>query len=160
MLNEIVPYQEKDHDRLVDIWYKAVRLTHTFLSEEDIQFYHHIVRTEALQGVEIWMETNQSNVPTGFIGLDGTKIEMLFVDPNYHGQGVGTRLIKHAEQIKGSCLLVDVNEQNKGATAFYKRYGFVQTGRSELDGTGRPFPLLHLELKKTSKVGLKYTIGG
>lgn len=34
----IVAYQEKDHDRLVDIWHKAVVHTHTFLTEKDIQF--------------------------------------------------------------------------------------------------------------------------
>ncbi|WP_282940023.1 acetyltransferase [Paenibacillus sp. RC67] len=147
MLNKIVPYREKDHDKLVDIWYRAVRLTHTFLTEEDIEFFHHLVQTEALTGVEIWMEINENEVPTGFIGLDESKIEMLFVDPNYHGQGIGTRLIKHAENLKGSHLKVDVNEQNEGAHAFYQRYGFVQTGRSELDGTGRPFPILHLELE-------------
>jgi len=26
--------------------------------------------------------------------------------------------------------------------------GFVQTGRSELDGEGNPFPLLHLKLQQ------------
>ncbi|MGE5702416.1 MAG: GNAT family N-acetyltransferase [Clostridia bacterium] len=69
------------------------------------------------------------------------------VDLSYHGQGIGSRLLKHAELQKGSHLYVDVNEQNEQAFAFYKRHGFTQTGRSEIDGTGRPFPLLHLERK-------------
>ncbi|UNK16968.1 acetyltransferase [Paenibacillus sp. N3/727] len=147
MDNKIVSYEQNYHEKLVDIWYRAVVLTHTFLSEKDIQFYHHIVQNEALHEVEIWVEVNGNNEPIGFIGLNGTKIEMLFIDPDYHGQGTGSRLIKNTEKLKGSHLKVDVNEQNEGACAFYKRYGFVQTGRSELDGTGRPFPLLHLELK-------------
>ncbi|MGM1048064.1 MAG: acetyltransferase [Bacillota bacterium] len=147
MSNKIVPYQQNYHEKLVDIWYRAVVITHTFLSEKDIQFYHHIVQNEALKEVEVWVEVNGNNEPIGFIGLNGSKIEMLFVDPNYHGQGIGSRLLKNTEKLKGSHLEVDVNEQNEGARAFYKRYGFVQTGRSELDGTGRPFPLLHLELK-------------
>jgi putative acetyltransferase len=41
-------------------------------------------------------------------------------------------------------LRVDVNEGNPGALAFYRRLGFTQTGRSPLDGAGRPYPLLHL----------------
>jgi putative acetyltransferase len=41
-------------------------------------------------------------------------------------------------------LTVDVNEQNPGALAFYLRMGFVARGRSERDGQGRPYPLLHL----------------
>ncbi|RAV23130.1 acetyltransferase [Paenibacillus contaminans] len=146
----IVPFQEQDHDRLVEIWYEAVRDTHTFLTEEDIDFYHQMVKNGALDEVELWVEQNENNVPRGFIGLDGTKIEMLFVDPKYHGKGIGTRLIKHAEAIKGGNLQVDVNEQNEGACAFYKRYGFVRTGRSELDSSGRPFPLLHLSKTEAS----------
>jgi putative acetyltransferase len=43
-------------------------------------------------------------------------------------------------------MSVDVNEQNPQATAFYQHYGFVQTGRSPLDGEGRPLPLLHMNL--------------
>lgn len=97
--------------------------------------------------MEIWVETNKNTEPTGFIGLDGRKIEMLFVDPKYHGEGIGSRLINHAIKIKGRNLQVDVNEQNDGAYAFYKKLGFDQAGRSELDNSGHPFPLLHLELK-------------
>jgi len=147
MSYRIVAYQVKDHDRLVDIWYMAVVHTHTFLTEKDIQFYHDMVKNGALQEVEIWAEVNENAELTGFIGLDGTKIEMLFVDPKYHGKGIGSRLINHAIKIKGRNLQVDVNEQNDGAYAFYKRLGFVRVGRSELDNSGQPFPLLHLELK-------------
>jgi Acetyltransferases len=147
MLNQIVPYQENYHDKLIDIWYRAVKLTHTFLTDEDINFYHQMLQSGALKQVEIWLELTENKEPSGFIGLDGTKIEMLFVDPDYHKMGIGSRLIKHAETIKGSHLQVDVNEQNDAAYAFYKGLGFVRIGRSELDGSGRPFPLLHLELK-------------
>ncbi|MGO4547414.1 GNAT family N-acetyltransferase [Paenibacillus sp. 2TAB23] len=146
MLDEITPYQESEHDILVDIWYRAVCLTHTFLTDSDIQFYRQMVQNGALNEVEIWVKRTEDQKPVGFIGLDGAKIEMLFVDPEYHGMGIGSRLIKHAQRIKGNALLVDVNEQNDGACAFYKRFGFIQLGRSELDGSGKPFPLLHLGL--------------
>ncbi|BBI34614.1 acetyltransferase [Cohnella abietis] len=147
MLNTISPYQENVHDKLVDIWYRAVCLTHTFLEEKDIEFYHQMLQNGALKEVEIWVDFNENKEPTGFIGLDRSKIEMLFVDTNYHGKGIGSRLIRHAEKIKGSPLQVDVNEQNDRACGFYKKFGFVQTGRSELDSSGQPFPLLHLEYK-------------
>jgi putative acetyltransferase len=41
-------------------------------------------------------------------------------------------------------MTVDVNEQNTKAVGFYERIGFKRTGRSRLDGQGRPYPLLHL----------------
>ncbi|MEF3303402.1 acetyltransferase [Paenibacillus sp. GYB003] len=145
MANNIVAYEEKDHDALVSIWHRAVRGTHDFLSEDDIAFYYDIVKNGALRDVELWVERNGEGVPIGFIGLQDDKIEMLFVDPEYHGRGAGSRLIRHAESLKGSKLKVDVNEQNEKAYAFYVRQGFVKTGRSELDGSGRPFPLVHME---------------
>lgn len=145
MLNAITPFRDSDLDRLIDIWYRAVCRTHTFLTEADIEFYRDIVQNGALRAVELWVSRDENQEPTGFIGLDGIKIEMLFVDPEFHGKGIGSRLIKHAQKLKGSTLQVDVNEQNEGARAFYERIGFVQIGRSELDGSGKPFPLLHLE---------------
>lgn len=148
MDTKIVIYEDIYRDQLVDIWYRAVCRTHHFLTQEDIEFYKNMVKNEALSAVEVWMEINEKKEPVGFIGLDGTKIEMLFVDPEYHGKGIGSRLLEHAERKYGPHLKVDVNEQNEGAHAFYKRYGFVQTGRSELDGSGKPFPLLHLELQR------------
>lgn len=41
---------------------------------------------------------------------------------------------------------VDVNEDNTQAVGFYERLGFVQVGRSELDGQGKPYPTLHMKL--------------
>lgn len=41
---------------------------------------------------------------------------------------------------------VDVNEQNPQGVAFYQHMGFVQVGRSERDGQGNAFPLLHMRL--------------
>lgn len=106
-----------------------------------------MVQNGALRAVELWVYLNKDLEPVGFMGLDGSKIEMLFVDPQHHGQGAGTQLIRHAESLKGHGLTVDVNEQNAGAHAFYKKYGFVQTGRSEVDGSGKPYPLIHMELQ-------------
>ncbi|SFB03189.1 putative acetyltransferase [Cohnella sp. OV330] len=148
MIKQVVPYHDNYQLEVLDIWYRAVKLTHTFLTDEDITFYHRMLRNGALNQVEIWLELSDNNEPSGFIGLDGTKIEMLFVDPKYHRTGVGSRLINHAQSIKGCRLEVDVNEQNENAYAFYKQLGFVQIGRSELDSSGRPFPLLHLALNE------------
>lgn len=145
----VVSYREQDHDKLVEIWESAVRATHTFLEEHHIQFYKQVV-SDVLQQrqVEVWEALNEEQKPMGFIGLNDNFIEMLFVDPSQHGQGIGRLLIDHTFKIKGRYLKVDVNEQNNGAARFYEKMGFMQTGRSELDSSGHPFPLLHLEVKQ------------
>ncbi|WP_198509602.1 GNAT family N-acetyltransferase [Yersinia kristensenii] len=132
----------EDIPRLVEVWEKAVRETHLFLTEADIQFYLPQVRDIYLPGLEVWL-FESSREAVGLIGLDGNKVEMLFIAPIYHGNGFGKALLDHAQHLKGK-LSVDVNEQNPAALAFYLKYGFVKIGRSELDGEGRAFPLLHL----------------
>ncbi len=41
---------------------------------------------------------------------------------------------------------VDVNEQNPQAVGFYEHMGFRLVSKSELDGEGKPYPILHMQL--------------
>ena len=43
---------------------------------------------------------------------------------------------------------LDVNEQNPQALGFYFKQGFEVIGRSEVDGMGQHYPLLHMRLKQ------------
>ena len=70
---------------------------------------------------------------------------MLFVAPGVRGQGAGKRLLNHAIEEFGATML-DVNEQNGQAVGFYLHMGLEVVGRSELDSTGKPYPLLHMRL--------------
>lgn len=132
-----------DRDALLDIWLRSVRATHTFLTENDIQELLPLVRDAALPALELWVLCADAGEPIGFLGLDGSKLEALFLAPDHFRRGGGRRLVEHARRLKGP-LTVDVNEQNPEAVRFYQALGFRVVGRSELDGTGRPFPLLHL----------------
>jgi putative acetyltransferase len=132
-----------DDDRLVEIWLSAVRATHDFLTEGDIEKLLALVRQGALDGLEIWVLCGDGPEPIGFMGLSNSKVEALFLAPEYHRCGGGRRLLQHARQLKGP-LTVDVNEQNPAAVRFYKACGFTVEGRSELDSSGLPFPILHM----------------
>ena len=143
MTIDIRPGRPADHPALLDIWLRAVRATHHFLEEDDIQFFLPLLRDRYLGMVELWVAAGEDDAPVGFIGLDGSKVEMLFVDPDRHGRGTGRALLAQAAALKGA-LTLDVNEQNPGALLFYRRCGFHQTGRSAVDGMGKPFPLIHM----------------
>jgi RimJ/RimL family protein N-acetyltransferase len=58
----------------------------------------------------------------------------------------GRQLVQHARTLRRE-LTTDVNEQNHAARRFYEGCGLVVEGRSELDDTGRPYPLLHMRLR-------------
>lgn len=134
-----------DNPRLLDIWLGAVRATHHFLQPADIEALLPQVRDLYLPAVEVWVAVDSEDRPQGFIGLNESHVEMLFIDPDSRGRGLGRALLDFVRELRG-ILSVDVNEQNPQAVGFYLHYGFAQTGRSPLDGEGRPFPLLHMSL--------------
>jgi putative acetyltransferase len=135
-----------DRDILLDVWLQSVRATHTFVSEEDIQSMISQVRDYlASSDPEFWVLCDDSGAIMGFMGMSGSKMESLFLAPEFQRRGAGRRLVRHAQALHGE-LTVDVNEQNSAARCFYEACGFVVEGRSELDDQGRPYPLLHMRL--------------
>lgn len=135
-----------DRPRLLEVWEAAVRATHHFLPEDDLQFYKRMLRDRYFDLVELTCLRDEDGVLQGFSGTAEDRLEMLFVHPDCHGRGFGKALLRHAIEQHG-VRLVDVNEQNPGAVAFYLSQGFEQIGRSPLDGADKPFPLLHLLLR-------------
>ncbi len=138
----IRPSTPADGDRAVEIWRAAVDATHDFLAAED-----RIAIEEEVKGflpkASSWLAVDSDDRPVAFMLLDDNSMEALFIDPAYRGQGVGKALVEHAIALHSS-ITTEVNEQNSQAVGFYRRMGFVATGRSERDGQGRPYPLIHL----------------
>jgi len=136
---------KEEYPEIVEVWEASVRATHDFLSEDDIQFFKPLILNEYLSAVELRCIKNDAGNILGFIGVAKGKIEMLFVHPDWRGQGIGKLLLNYAVNDVGATK-VDVNEQNPLAVGFYEHLGFRVTGRSLVDGMGKPFPLLHMQL--------------
>ncbi len=133
-------------DALTDLWEASVRATHDFLAPEDIRFYRRSVREEALGAVTLHVLRDGNGAFAAVAGTAGDQLEMLFVAPQQFGQGLGRCLVEHLTRHCG-IRRVDVNEQNLGAAAFYARLGFRTVSRDACDPAGKPYPILHLELK-------------
>jgi putative acetyltransferase len=129
--------------RLLEVWEASVRATHDFLSESDIQFFKPLVLSGLFALDHLRCVRDDEGTLVAFVGVAGAKMEALFVHPSWRRAGLGRRLARHAVVDLGATT-VDVNEQNQQAVAFYRRLGFEVEGRSDMDGLGKPFPLLHL----------------
>lgn len=140
-----------DFDEITAVWEASVRATHHFLKEEDILFFRPLIRNEYLYAVSLFCTRDEQGRIVGFLGTSGDKVEMLFIDPACRGRGIGRVLLHYAVEELG-LLKVDVNEQNERAVGFYRHYGFEVVGRSELDGTGKPYPILNMELTGVGKI--------
>lgn len=135
-----------EYSEVVALWEASVRATHHFLKEEDIEFFKPLILNTYLDAVELRSIKNSKNKIVGFLGVAEGILEMLFIHPNYRGKGIGKMLLTYSIE-NLNVTKVDVNEQNEQAVGFYKYYGFKAIGRSELDASGKPYPILHMELK-------------
>ncbi|MCB2225311.1 MAG: GNAT family N-acetyltransferase [Desulfarculaceae bacterium] len=143
----IVTAGPERHPELLALWEASVRTTHHFLGEEDIVRLKPLILESYFNAVELCCLVDEQDRALGFLGTAQGKIEMLFIAPEQLGRGLGRLLAAHATEELGA-VRVDVNEQNPQALGFYEHLGFRVVGRSPLDGEGRPFPLLHLELRR------------
>ena len=87
----------------------------------------------------------QEGILIGFMRIAEGNLEMLFIDNKYRGAGIGKKLITYAINHL-QVTKVDVNEQNIQAVGFYKYIGFSVYKRSDLDGEGKEYPILHMQL--------------
>lgn len=136
-----------DYPAIMRVWEAAVRHTHDFLAEADIQALREQLPEQILPGLTLYGVTRQNRL-CGFIGIADDSIEALFIDPVDQGCGIGSQLLVFAVTCL-HCCRVEVNEQNPAAMEFYQKHGFVPDGRSAVDHQGRPFPLLSLRKLRT-----------
>lgn len=139
-------YGPAEYPALVEVWRSAVRPTHDFLEESDFQLIESDLAQAYFPAVSS-IVAERAGEPVGFAGIAEGNLEVLFVTDEARGEGIGTKLLNQAIA-EFEVTRVDVNEQNSGACGFYLSQGFAQVGRDELDGDGRPYPTLHLELSK------------
>ncbi len=141
-IEDISDSREASLPELLPLWEASVRATHHFLTESDIAGLKPLVEA-GLRGVATLAVIRDGERIAGFAGVEDGKLEMLFLRPGSRGHGYGRKLLQYAVERHGVKYL-DVNEQNPEALGFYEHCGFAVYGRSEADGQGNPFPLLHM----------------
>ncbi len=129
---------------LVVLWEKSVRATHFFLSELHIRQIATYVPVALQQIPHLLIVRDTADIPIAFMGIEGQKLEMLFISPEERGKGIGSKLLQHAVH-HFSVHELCVNEQNPAARSFYEHNGFKVYKRTEFDEQGNPFPLLYMK---------------
>lgn len=150
---EILLAGSADYEEIVAVWERSVVASHDFIPREYFEYLRLRLPDIYLPMVRLYCH---KKYPDGeidaFVGVRDDCVEMLFVHPDAMGKGIGIALLRHAVEQCGA-RRVWVNEQNTGALAFYRRCGFRVVGRSEVDGEGRPYPLLELEYADINSYG-------
>lgn len=148
MIIDIKAASAQDYPLLQAIWSRSVLATHDFLKPEDYAEIKGALIPHYFPAVSLYKAIDRNTREIlGFIGVLNGGVEMLFIDANARGKGVGRRLLDFAIHHLAATHL-DVNEQNPQAVGFYQHYGCQQTHRSDVDSAGKPYPILTMKLPK------------
>ena len=131
--------------QLLEVWERSVRATHLFLSADEVAEIKPYVPQALREIPHLVAAWRADGAPAGFLGVDGRKLEMLFLAPEERGKGLGRKLVQYGME-SFDIREVTVNEQNPQARGFYEHMGFCVCQRSELDEQGRPYPILKMRL--------------
>lgn len=129
-------YTDEDLGQLLDVWYRASLIAHSFLSENFFE-------TERRQIADQWLPLAETTIyetdgrVVGFLSLIGNEVGAIFVDPAYQGRGVGRSLMDGARDVR-PFLELSVLEANALGRRFYDAYGFEFVSRYIGEATGQP----------------------
>ena len=130
---------------LLGVWERSVRATHLFLSDGEVRSIREYVPQALLGAAHLLVAEDEAGAPAAFMGVEDGTLEMLFIDPEERGKGLGRRLLRLGIESYGVRRLA-VNEQNPRAAGFYEHMGFEAYARSETDEQGNHYPILYMRL--------------
>lgn len=115
-------FEKNDINVIMQIWKNENIQAHDFISKEYWESNYNFVK-EILPKAEIYVYIIKERI-VGFIGLNNTYIEGIFVDQSSHCQGIGTALLNKVKEIRNNFTL-NVYKKNKKAINFYKKNDFL-----------------------------------
>ena len=133
----------EDVEAMFEVWYTSVLATHDFLAESDFAEICLLVRRDYLPHHGFTVAVDESDRVIGFLKMEASEIESLFIAPAFRGRGLGRHFLAEAAS-RADHLDVEVNAQNKQAVGFYEAMGFRVISSTPVDRDGRPYPLLRM----------------
>ena len=85
-------YQETDTEDLIDVWYQASSIAHSFLTDTFLEEEKAKLPEVFLPNSQTWVYEAEGEV-VGFISLVGNEVGGLFVRPSRQRQGIGQALM-------------------------------------------------------------------
>jgi ribosomal protein S18 acetylase RimI-like enzyme len=127
---EIRAYRDQDCEGVVELWhetqldtYPYLPLTQSYTRQDHLRFF----RERIVPNCAIWIATDDQEL-AGFLALNGSYVDRLYIHPMRQRTGLGTALIRKAMQLSPDGLELHTHQQNESACTFYEKHGFATVG--------------------------------
>lgn len=125
-------YVSSDLNRIMELWLQTNVKAHDFVSASYWEGMYDIVKM-ILPDATITVYEEDGKI-LGFVGKMNEYIAGLFVDYDFHSQGIGTALIDNLKE-KNPYLTLHVYEKNQETVDFYLKQGFKVISKEVQDHT-------------------------
>jgi len=122
-LRPLRPSRPTDAAAVASIWLASFAATYRFPPAHTADEVRDWVAEVLLPGTETWV-VEEGDQPVGFISLDDRSIDQLYVLPEWTGRGIGSALVRFAQDRRPDGLELWTFQANAGARRFYERHGF------------------------------------
>lgn len=120
-------FRIEDLDAVVAVWHRAGRDAYVYLpawQNFSLEQAGHVFSEDILPKCELWVGVKARSI-VAFLGLHGSYIDRLYVDPSCQRKGWGTALINFAKRRYPEGVELCTHQANRGARRLYERLGFV-----------------------------------
>jgi ribosomal protein S18 acetylase RimI-like enzyme len=122
----------QDVEQIVDVFERSFAtldfLPKLHTHEENLAFLARVIDRQ-----DVWLAERDGRV-AGFLALDGDDGTFFYVDPEAHGEGIGTALFEHAQRERPQGFSFWAFQDNVKARHFYEKRGCVAVEFT--DGSG------------------------
>lgn len=123
-----------DADAIADVYSASFTATYDFpLAHSDEQIRRWVAEI-LIPNEEVWVAAIAAGAVVAFMVLGSDMLDQLYVEPEWTGRGIGSRLVALAKVRRSGGLDLYTFQVNTGARRFYERHGFVEVARG--DGSG------------------------
>jgi len=140
-----------DLEAVLDSSEAATKLAHKFMNDEFIAEERQNVAGIYIPNTDTWVVEIDSK-GQGFIAHMGNEVGAIFVQPYFHGKGLGKTLMEKAQELHGD-LEVEVFKENVIGCKLYMRYGFEYLEEKLHEPTGQQVLRLKFTAGKQSRSG-------
>jgi len=125
---------EVEATSVVKLWHAAKKNAYSYLPLEQARTFaedYAFFTQKIFPHCEIWVAELEGLV-RGFLALNGSYIDRLYVSPEVQRTGIGSALIGQAKKLCLSGLELHTHQKNLAACRFYEKHGFraVRLGTS------------------------------